>query len=107
MRSGILQPIMPYRHTAARIHEIVKALKALVEGQSVSQKKHGSHRLSFEKPLDEPHELNIMPENNQPTESVAAERDPSRELGRARNPLKNWWLSSAKPHEPMTYFLFP
>jgi hypothetical protein len=39
---------MPYRHTAARIHEIVKAPKALVAGQSVSPKKHGSHGLSFE-----------------------------------------------------------
>jgi hypothetical protein len=38
---------MPYRHPAARIHEIVKAPKALVTGQSVSPKKHGSHGLSF------------------------------------------------------------
>jgi len=34
---------MPCRHTAARIHEIVKATKALVAGQSVEPKKHGSH----------------------------------------------------------------
>lgn len=39
---------MPYRLTTARIHEIVKAPKALVAGQSVSPKKHGSHGLSFE-----------------------------------------------------------
>ena len=39
---------MSYRHTAVGIHEIVKALKALVAGQSVSPKKHGSHGLSFE-----------------------------------------------------------
>jgi hypothetical protein len=39
---------MPYRHAAARIHEIVKAPKALVAGQSVSPKKRGSHGLSFE-----------------------------------------------------------
>jgi len=39
---------MPYRHPAARIHEIVKAPKALVAGQSVSPKKRGSHGLSFE-----------------------------------------------------------
>ena len=45
---------MPYRHTAARIHEIVKAPKALVAGQSASSKKHGSHGLSFEKPMDQP-----------------------------------------------------
>jgi hypothetical protein len=35
-------------HPAARIHEIVKAPKALVAGQCVSPKKHGSHGLSFE-----------------------------------------------------------
>ncbi len=34
---------MQYRHTASRIHEIVKAPKALVAGQSVEPKKHGSH----------------------------------------------------------------
>jgi hypothetical protein len=39
---------MPYRHSAARIHEIVKAPKALVAGQSVEPKRHGSHGLSFE-----------------------------------------------------------
>ena len=39
---------MPYRHPAARIHEIVKAPKALVAGQSVSPKKRGSHGLMFE-----------------------------------------------------------
>lgn len=39
---------MPYRHTAARIHEIFKAPKDLVAGQSVSPKKRGSHGLSFE-----------------------------------------------------------
>lgn len=38
---------MIYRHTAARIHEIVQAPKALVAGQSVSPKEHGSHGLSF------------------------------------------------------------
>ena len=36
---------MPYRHPAARIHEIVKAPKALVSGQSVSPKKRGRHGL--------------------------------------------------------------
>jgi hypothetical protein len=45
---------MPYRHSAAHIHEIVKVPKALVAGQSVSPKKHGSHGLSFEKSLDQP-----------------------------------------------------
>lgn len=39
---------MPYRHSAARIHEIVKAPKALVAGQSVAPKKRGSHGLMFE-----------------------------------------------------------
>jgi hypothetical protein len=39
---------MPYHHPAARIHEIVKAPKALVAGQSVSPKKRGSHGLMFE-----------------------------------------------------------
>ncbi|MEI7909027.1 MAG: hypothetical protein WCK77_05270 [Verrucomicrobiota bacterium] len=45
---------MPYRHPAARIHEIVKAPKALVAGQSVSAKKRGSHGLSFGMPPDQP-----------------------------------------------------
>ncbi len=40
---------MTYRHPAARIHEIVKAPKALVTGQSVSPKKRGSHGLNFER----------------------------------------------------------
>jgi hypothetical protein len=39
---------MPYRHTTARIHEIVKAPKALVAEQSLSPKKHENHDLSFE-----------------------------------------------------------
>jgi hypothetical protein len=39
---------MPFRHTVTRIREIVKAPKALVTGQSVSSKKHGSHGLSFD-----------------------------------------------------------
>lgn len=38
---------MPYRHPAARIHEIVQAPKVLTAGQSVVPKKHGSHGLSF------------------------------------------------------------
>ncbi len=83
---------MPYRHTAARIREIVKALKALVAVQSVSPKKHGSHGLSFEKPLDPTHELNVMPENNQPNESATAEHDPFPELGLDRrvDPMILW-----------------
>jgi hypothetical protein len=36
---------MSYRHAAARIHEIVKAPKALVAGQSVSPQKRGSRWL--------------------------------------------------------------
>ncbi len=44
---------MPCRHTASRIHEIVKAPKALVAGQSVSPKKHGRHGLSFGMPSDQ------------------------------------------------------
>ena len=39
---------MPYRHPAARIHEIVQAPKDLAAGQSVEQKKHGSHGLGCE-----------------------------------------------------------
>ncbi len=39
---------MNYRHTAARIHEIVKAPKALVAGQSVLPRKRGNHGLRFE-----------------------------------------------------------
>jgi hypothetical protein len=39
---------MPYRHPAARIHEIVQSPKVLAAGQSVEPKKHGSHGLSFE-----------------------------------------------------------
>lgn len=39
---------MPYRHPAARIHEIVQAPKVLAAGQSVDPKKYGSHGLSFE-----------------------------------------------------------
>ena len=38
---------MPYRHPAARIHEIVKAPQALVAGQGVSPRKRGSHGLGF------------------------------------------------------------
>jgi hypothetical protein len=38
---------MLYRHTAARIHEIVQALKVLAAGQSVEPKKHGRHGLGF------------------------------------------------------------
>jgi hypothetical protein len=45
---------MNYRHTAARIHEIVKAPKALVAGQTVEPKKRGSHGLSFGRPPDQP-----------------------------------------------------
>ena len=45
---------MPYRHPTTRIHENVKALKAMVAAQSLSPKKHGSHGLSFEKPMDQP-----------------------------------------------------
>lgn len=45
---------MSYRHTATRIHEIVKAPKALVAGQSVSLKQHGSHGLSSGRPPDQP-----------------------------------------------------
>lgn len=45
---------MPYHHPAARIHEIVKAPKALVAGQSVSPEKDGSHGLSFGMPSDHP-----------------------------------------------------
>jgi hypothetical protein len=39
---------MSYRYPAARIHEIVKADKALVEGQFVDPKKRGSKGLGFE-----------------------------------------------------------
>ena len=39
---------MTYRHPAARIHEIVKAPRALVAGQSVTPMKRGSHGLGFE-----------------------------------------------------------
>ena len=39
---------MPNRHTAARTHEIVKAPKALVAGQSVSPKMRGCLALNFE-----------------------------------------------------------
>jgi hypothetical protein len=45
---------MSYRHTAARIREIVKAPKALVAGLTVEPKKHGSHGLSFRMPSDQP-----------------------------------------------------
>jgi hypothetical protein len=39
---------MPYRHPAARIHEIVQAPKVLAARQCVEPKKHGSHGLGFE-----------------------------------------------------------
>ena len=39
---------MAWGHPAARIHEIVKAPKALVAGQTVAPKRRGSRSLSFE-----------------------------------------------------------
>jgi hypothetical protein len=53
------------------------------------------------------HELKVMPENNQSTESITAELDPLPKLGRARFLLKKLVFNWVKPHKSMTYFLLP